>query len=365
MLNDRKPIEVLYYGVRDEGYPRNERIREYLERDHSARVTVVSAKFNKSRMQRYWGQFVQALTLPGKFDVVILSEFNLSFFPFSWIVAKRKRALHVVDFFVGLFETEVGDAGVTSASSLRGRVLSWVDRFAILSADVCLTDTQVRAERFARLVRGRVPFVSLPVGAPKWAQDEMDDSWHRVSGITRVLYYGSYLPLHGLNEFIASLRPADAGRFQVEMIGTGPERSGIERLVSESNLGSVVSFVDHMDPRALNGRIRHADVVIGVFGQSKKAAEVIPNKVWQGLSMSRIVVTRESLALAEISEAAGSLLVQVSSADPVAIRQAIDSAILGTEVPVPSGIAQRLERLVHSRFTDAFASAPLNRVFSR
>jgi glycosyltransferase involved in cell wall biosynthesis len=358
-------IEVLYFGVRDEEYPRNERVREYLERELSARVTVVGAAHTKSRIKRYLVQLVRALTLPGRFDVVVLAEFSLSFFPFSWILAKRNRALHVVDFFVGLHETEVGDAAVTSALSLRGRLLSWVDRSAISSADVCFTDTHARAERFAQLARGRVPFVSLPVGAPDWARDESVGPSHRAAGPTRVLYYGSYLPLHGLDQFISSLRTSDEGRIIVEMIGQGPERAGIELLVSQLALDSVVSFADYMPPQELNLRIHSADIVIGVFGQSDKAAEVIPNKVWQGLSMSRVVVTRESVALGEISEVAGGLLVQVPFADPGSIRAAIDGAVLGVNASATSGIAERLERLVISRFDDAFATMPLSSVFKR
>lgn len=359
-----RKTEVLYFGVRNTTYPRNERVRNYLTNNLNANVTVVTAEQGGSRVRRYFKQFHAAMRQPRKYDLVILAEFSLSFFPFSWFAAKVNGAYHVVDFFVGLHETEVGDAGVTAAHSLRARVLSWIDLHAIRSADICFTDTSVRARRFSEFSGGSVPFVPLPVGAPQWARDGSFSV--EASARTRVLYYGSYLSLHGLKFLVRAFSASDAQTFSVEMIGNGPERAEIERMVSSRGLSAVFSFHDEMTPAELAIRIGQADILVGVFGESTKAAEVIPNKVWQALSMSKTVVTRQSPALAEIESLVGRSLIQLPTNDPSDIRAGMETArsTMRESALDSKQTAQSLEQFVNQRFDEAFSSPPLVGVFA-
>jgi glycosyltransferase involved in cell wall biosynthesis len=46
--------------------------------------------------------------------------------------------------------------------------------------------------------------------------------------------------------------------------------------------------------------IADADIVLGIFGISEKAARVVPNKVYQAMSVGRCVITRDSPALREM-----------------------------------------------------------------
>jgi glycosyltransferase involved in cell wall biosynthesis len=366
-------LRVLYFAVRDIGYPRNERLRAFLENELGAEVDVLSSTISGGRFHRYFSQFKLVFQEPGDYDLVVLSEFSLHFFPFSWLVAKRNGARHVVDFFVGLHETEVGDDKSTDRRSFRARLLAWVDRMAIRSADACFTDTEVRARRFSELDGGRTPFASLPVGAPPWAleaelQATPSASEANQQGPVRLLYYGSYLALHGLANFIDALGQLDELDFSLLMIGKGPDRQDVEDLVMGSPLRHRVTFLDYAEPEVLVGHIDRADILIGVFGESDKAAEVIPNKVWQGLYLGKIVVTRASAALDEISHVAGPLLVQVTSSSPQAIGSALWTASSELEtVAIDSGLKAHirisLEQLVFDRYWAAFGREPFARLF--
>jgi hypothetical protein len=369
------PVRVLYFAVSDPGYPRNERVRHFLESELRAEVHVVRSITTGKRLRRYFGQLKSALSQQTNFDVVVLSEFSLHFFPFSWLIAKRARAYHIVDFFVGLHETEVGDDKSTDGRSHRARVLALVDFMAIRSADACFADTEIRANRFAMLDRCRTPFASLPVGAPRWAleadlSNKAPSSREFSRKPIRLLYYGSYLALHGLGGFIEALTRHPEFDFELEMIGSGPERIKIEALVRESGLGSHVTFIDYAEPAVLIGHIAAADILIGIFGISDKAAEVIANKVWQGLYMGTIVLTRASVALDEISEVAGPLLIQVGSSRPDEIGLALtkaardlDRALLSTQRV--TSIRSALEQLVRDRYDSVFRMEPYATVFRR
>jgi hypothetical protein len=366
-----RPLRVVYFAVRDLEYPRNERLRAYLENELSAQVDVVRSVVSGGRIHRYTKQLQLVFGQRKDYDVVVLSEFSLSFFPFSWLLAKRSGAFHIVDFFVGLHETEVGDDKSTDGRSFRARLLAWVDRMAIRSADGCFTDTEARARRFSKLDNGRTSFASLPVGAPTWALDaELSGTrGGRPDRPVHILYYGSYLALHGLSSFVASLSGLGDLDFSLLMIGTGPERGPIEGLVRNSPFSHRVEFLDFAEPEVLVTHITNADVLIGVFGESDKAAEVIANKVWQGLYLGKIVVTRASVALDEIADVAGPLLVQVESSQPreigIALARAshdLDTATLDVERMHATRAA--LEALVLDRYATVFSTEPYATAFN-
>ena len=91
-----------------------------------------------------------------------------------------------------------------------------------------------------------------------------------------VLYYGNYIPLHGL-EFVAEAIAGGPPLANVDFtfIGEGELRQDFEaRLSSESN----VTFRNYMPPDALAQAIAGCDVVLGIFGTSGKAKSVIANK---------------------------------------------------------------------------------------
>jgi len=286
---------ILYANVHDRHYPRNHRVRTFLsdqghevvtdDRDGAYGLVRGSARIIYSGVRRR-----------GPFDVVILSELGLKFAPAAWIVAKRHRARLVSDAFIGLYESNVEDRSRTSPGSVRARLYRAFDRWAARTSAVCLTDTVVRRDRIIRDGARRV--VVLPVGAPSWAHFMPR---HATSDCVHVLYYGNYIPLHGLPYVVKAIAALqEPQRFRFTFVGEGPARPDIERAARRAGVFDLISWQDYVPPHELARLIADSDVVLGVFGTSPKAATVLANKVWQGLSAGRYVVTRESEALDEI-----------------------------------------------------------------
>jgi hypothetical protein len=114
-----------------------------------------------------------------------------------------------------------------------------------------------------------------------------------------VLYFGQYLPLHGLDVIVDAVgRLATRTDLRFVFIGTGEERARIEPLVRATRAD--VEFVSWVPYGELGARIASADIVLGIFGSSAKAAMVIPNKVYEAAAMGCAVVTADTPAIREV-----------------------------------------------------------------
>jgi glycosyltransferase involved in cell wall biosynthesis len=345
---------IVYLAVQNTSYPRNARVRAFLE-GAGFDLVVVPLEGKGSRWRR-WAKAVRVLLLDGRrADHYVLAEFSNKFAILAWIWAKLNGGTLVVDGFVGLHETRIGDWGEASPRSLASRWYRLLDKVAVMSSQNYLIDTEYRATEVRRQ-HPRATVRSLPVGAPRWARrgDEADSE-----APVGILFYGNYLPLHGADRIVEGLTRVartDSRSFTVTMVGSGAGRDAVTRLAREQGLGDVITFLDSMPEARLADHVRAADIVMGVFGSSDKAKSVIPNKVWQGLACGAIVVTQRSPALSEIEAIVGEQLVQTeSTADEIAKH--IEIALRRARTLDTSDSSCALEAYVRKRFEEELGEA--------
>ena len=313
-------MKVLYFAVDDSDYPRNRSIRLRLEAD-GHEVVVLRKRRTGSYVSRGMSLLREALVLSRgdrRYDVILLAEFSAQYSPFAWLASRLFSATFVHDYFVGLIETNVEDWSTFSARSPRGRIHGLLDRLAIRLPDLVIRDTSPRTRDTLRKTSACV--ATFPVESPPWA------TWLGPSpakDVPTVLFYGNFIPLHG----IPTILKATVGLpINLQIIGRGPGRNALER--EYGGPARNVVFEEPVSEDLLVQRIRAADVVLGVFGASTKAATVIPNKVWQGLSSGRVVITRRSDAYLDLPIlGAGEQLIQVPEEDPAALRAALQDVI--------------------------------------
>lgn len=340
---------ILYLNVHDLSYPRNARIRAFFE-SRGIGYTVVPRRETRSFIATSWRLLRAGVSARGPFDVVILAELGVQFAPVGRIVAWRHRARLVVDAFVGMYESNVLDWHRVSGTSVKGRIYRMFDIVASRFSYGVLVDTDVRVERVVQDGAHRV--VSLPVGAPEWATSE-----HPVptSERTRVLYYGNYIPLHGLDYVIRAIAGIDnLDNFEFTFIGDGEGRPPIEELASQLGVAAHINFLPPVPESTLGDHIWASHLVLGVFGTSTKAATVLANKVWQGLACGRAVVTRSSPALAELNDITHpDQLLVVDSTDPSNLTSTLNDVdrlrLKGLSLSFPDS-SERLEKYVDDRY---------------
>lgn len=353
------PLRVAYVCVWDPDYPRNRRIRHWLQAADDVEVTVFRRSTRRPKAVRLVADVLGPVWQLRHFDVVVVAEYAVNFAPFIALAARLTGRRVVVDGFVSKYETMVEDWGRHAPTSFTARAYALVDRLAARLPHVYLTDTDVRADGVRQRHGHRVGALALPVGAPAWARPRprpIDDE----PDVLRVLFYGLYVPLHGLETIVraaAVLQSRTPDRVRFTFVGDGVLRPRTEASVRELGLDGVCTFRDPVPEEQLAEVIAAHDVVLGVFGGSDQARTVIPNKVWQGLACGRVVVTRQSPALVEIAPLVGDQLVTVPAEDPEALAEALGRVrVRGSAVPASDDTAGRLERHVEVRFAALLAA---------
>jgi glycosyltransferase involved in cell wall biosynthesis len=310
-------VRVLYFGTYERRYPRNAQVIsclrgagvEVIERhepvwegeEHKWSAGIgATARLARAqaRLVRRPGQPADAVIVgyPGHLDLPV--------------ARRAARGVPVVfNPLVSLADTLVGDRARFSPSSLPGRALRAVDRFALRHADLVVADTEAGANFLARLAsipRGRVA-VCL-VGAedrlfrPGWQAGEPP------------VFVGKLIPLHGLETVLAAARLIPDVRLRV--VGTGQ----LDRLMARRPAN--VDWIDWVDYERLPNLLRSAACALGVFGTSDKTQRVIPNKAFQALACGTPLVTGDTPAARELLRDGESALL-VPPGDPEALAEAL------------------------------------------
>lgn len=213
----------------------------------------------------------------------------------------RRRRLIVLVAFISLYDTVVGDRRQAAGHSLKGRLLRWVDRAAFGCADVVLVDTQAHGRYYAELF-GLAPdkFVRSFVG-----QDEA--SFRPLPAGGRgdefsVLFFGTYVPLHGIDVIVEAASLLRDEALTVTLVGSGQLYQEVQRQVRQRGLDNMRLVNRWLDTDELVQHIAAADVCLGIFGVTPKAARVIPYKVFGALAMQKPLITRDSPAVRELLE---------------------------------------------------------------
>jgi glycosyltransferase involved in cell wall biosynthesis len=302
---------ILWWGRSDANYSRNRILRQILQR-HGWRLVDFHPKLSPL------GDIEALLRRLPRPDLV-------------WVPCFRQRDLHAArrharrlgvpllfDPLISSYDKQVFERrklaeGSTAAERLRrseGRMMQ--------AADLLLADTLEHARFFAGPL-GAAParIHVVPVGAEE--ELFLPQPPHPPATPIEVLFYGSFIPLQGVETIVAAARLAPEIRWT--LLGKGPLlASCVEAAKDLAN----VRFESWIAYDQLPQRIGAADILLGVFGTTPKAARVIPNKVYQSLACARPVITLDSGVYGDAVRAANrGGMAFVPAGDPAALAQAV------------------------------------------
>ena len=311
-------MTIYYWGTYDRDYPRNRilmaglrangaEVREFhfaLWRGPADKIHRAGSGWMRPALLVRWAWAylilsVRLLKSPRPDYLFVGYSGHFDVFP-AWFLSRIRRVPLVFDAFLSLYDSLVLDRGVVAKNGWRARFLAAVDATACRLADRILLDTRAHVSFFCETFRlPREKFWELPIGA--------DDSVFRPgSAATRnghpytVIHFGRYIPLHGLETIVRAARRLedDGPPVRFLLVGDGEGRQRIEDLARVLGTTSI-EFEDSRSPEDLAESIRQADLCLGIFGVTDKAARVVPNKVYEALASGKPVVTGDSPAARE------------------------------------------------------------------
>jgi glycosyltransferase involved in cell wall biosynthesis len=261
---------------------------------------------------------------------------------------------------VTLSETLVEDRGVFRPGSLRARLAAFLDRASLWLPARVVMDTEahrryvidtfgVAPTRVATWYLGADTRVFTPT--PPLDGD----------GPLRVLFYGSFVPLHGTDTVLQAATFLQARRdIEFVLAGDGPAHQASVAYARQHCLDRV-RFLDWMPYERLGQLVASAHVCLGIFGTSPKAQMVIPNKVYQAAAVGRPVVTADTAAVREVFTH-GDTAWLCRPGDPAALAEAIET--LGADAGTRKRLAARAAALMADRFAPTAQGQRLAAIFA-
>jgi glycosyltransferase involved in cell wall biosynthesis len=193
------------------------------------------------------------------------------------------------DAFVSNFDTLCNDRKVFSKDSILGKGAFWLDKSALQLSATTLLDTHSHAVFFSKTFDLPLSnFQVLPVGC----NDEIFYPMAKKtpSQNTQVLYYSSFLPLHGSDVIVRAAALLREKPIQFKLIGDGPDFANVIQMAKSFGLNNI-TFAPPVPLRRLAIEIAESDICLGGhFGKSDKAKRVIPGKIYQMLAGGRPII---------------------------------------------------------------------------
>lgn len=215
-------------------------------------------------------------------------------YEFFWIVRLMTlgRVL-IYDHMMSPYDSLVNEKRTVRGNGLPGRLIRLYEKSVLLASDVILTDTEIHRQFFHELFG--IPLekiAAVPVGTDEDVFQLNDSTEAAVpSDRLELLYYGSFLPLHGIDVILkaAALLREKPVRFTL-IGGDRLDLSGFHQKLRQLGLDNVI-HIDWVEYEELPRYIARSDLGLGgPFGDTGQAGRVITGKTFQFLAMAKPVL---------------------------------------------------------------------------
>jgi glycosyltransferase involved in cell wall biosynthesis len=257
-------------------------------------------------------------------DVILISYPGLLDAFVAGLMGRIRRIPVAWDIFLSVYDTVVLDRQLVGKNTWRATALRKLEQLAMRSVQILFMDTRAHARRIEAmfgLPKDSIGAVWVGAESALFAPPQREATSNSSTEM-RVMFYGQYIPLHGLPTIIQAARMLRDEPINWVLVGRGQESVRIHQMLTEVPLPRV-RCIDWVNYSELRNHILKADLTLGIFGDSEKAASVIPNKVFQIAAVGRPLITRDSPAIRELFATPSSCVQFVPPADAKALAEKI------------------------------------------
>lgn len=214
---------------------------------------------------------------------------------FGW---KFKKKEIWIDFFISMYDTLAFDRKKVKPDSLPAKILKWFDCKTIQKADQVIVDTKAHGDYFTEefgLDTQRCHVLYLKADQNIY-YPRVQNKPQRMKDRFVVLYFGSVLPLQGLDTILEAVDILKDHRDMYFVI-VGPIKDSFIKPISDS-----VEYHDWLSQKDLAEYISYSDLCLaGHFNKAiNKAKRTIPGKAYIYRAMQKPMILGDNAATHEL-----------------------------------------------------------------
>lgn len=244
------------------------------------------------------------------FELIFILNADLIYFPamnkvgIKFIISSLLKKKIISDFYVSAYDSKVLDRKLVTPNSLKAKYYRWNDKTILEKSSFVIFLNYVEAKRYYNMVgldEQNYSVIPLCIDSRKTGKL----NYYKTKEELKICWWGTYIPLHGLEKIIASMKILrEKGlKFKFYILGDSDEKSAVyQKQIEELNLQEWI-YIENSYSFG-NGKLENfleenCDIAMGIFGDSEKAKNVTANKVIDACAMKIPIITGFSAALKE------------------------------------------------------------------
>jgi len=287
--------KVLFITTKNLDYLRNTQEIESLK-EVASEVRVLGS-YSKNYLVRVLTVYLGVLTTSMKaFDSVFVGFSPQLVLP-VWFWKFRKKEVYI-DFFISMYDTFVMDRQKFAPNSIVAKVFRILDTFTLKKAHHVIVDTKAHGDYFVEdfgVEADKIEVMYLKADTSIFYPREIEKR-ESTRGKFDVLYFGSVLPLQGVEIVIEAARKL-ANEKDIHFTIIGPIKDKMEKFESDT-----IEYIDWLSQPDLATYIAMSDLCLAGHFNAKigKAKRTIPGKAYIYEAMGKPMILGENAATHEL-----------------------------------------------------------------
>ena len=226
---------------------------------------------------------ITIISYPGWLDVLLI-----------YLFAKVKKNKIYFFIFISLYDTVVLDRKITS-NRIICKLIFLFEQLSYKLCDRIYVDTEAHKKYLHELflIEGRKIFVSYQGISAEFLK------YKKHKKKNQVLYFGKFIPLHGVKELISVINKCPK-KINWVFVGEGPDKKYLDKFIEE-NRNIKIKTIRWLNIDELKKIINESKYILGIFGKTSKANNVIPLKIFMSLKSKGWIITKKTDAINEIN----------------------------------------------------------------
>ena len=254
-------------------------------------------------------QFIELFIKAAFTDIIYLPPMNTRFIKSAVWAAKLFRKKLIVEMYISIYDTYVTDQKPLKGKQIKpgtqqAKNMLQKDIMALEKSDYIIHTAEHELYYWKKLLKANFSqdkvFIAPNCNVSTLASSNKFKSDNRL----RICWWGTFIPLHGLDNILGAVKILQKQGIQFTCNLFGVDNALFDEYaakISKENLKQVylrkdLKFSDGSLPNYL---INQCDLALGIFGNTDKAYNTVPNKLIEALSMGLPTLTMNAPALNE------------------------------------------------------------------